>query len=295
MSNEFTNEDFSAMAAEMENEKKTFESPYWKPANEGTYALRIITPLKKFNEKLFYEKHDMHYINNRAYYCLNQSLKDKDGNVHEAEACPICAKSKQLYSISTKDTPEWKQAGELRKKERYVSRVVVRGKKTKDGADDEAKPEFWEFGKKIHDYFFELIKNNMAGNFLALKDGRDYMLVKKGTGRNSDYSASMIAMNQSPVFPLTDKEKLTKLLENLNNMEYSQLVEFRPASELKVAVDEYFNSSKEETTTSMPTPQAVNDLASDPLEQAVYGGASVAPTPAAPAVPDDIDDLLNSI
>lgn len=294
MSNEFTNEDFSAMAAEMENEKKTFESPYWKPANEGTYALRIITPLKKFNEKLFYEKHDMHYINNRGYYCLNQTLKDKDGNIHEAEACPICAKSKQLYSISTKDTPEWKQAGELRKKERYVSRVVVRGKKTKDGADDEAKPEFWEFGKKIHDYFFELIKNNMAGNFLALKDGRDYMLVKKGTGRNSDYSASMIAMNQSPVFPLTDKEKLTKLLENLNSMEYSQLVEFRPASELKAAVDEYFNSSKEETV-STPTPQAVNDLASDPLEQAVYGGASVAPTPASPAVPDDIDDLLNSI
>ena len=129
----------------------------------------------------------------------------------------------------------------------------------------------------------------MAGNFLALKDGRDYMLVKKGTGRNSDYSASMISMNQTPIFPLTDKEKLTKLLENLSTMEYSQLVEFRPAEELKAAVDEYFSTKKEDSTPA-------NDLASDPLEQAMYAGsATVAPAPAATNAPDDIDDLLNSI
>ena len=179
MENVFTDEDFSSMLGEMENEKaaSTFKSPYWKPANEGTYQIRLITPLKQFKERLFYEKHRMHYINNRAYYCLNQTLKDKYGNIHEAEACPICAKTKQLYNIATKGTEEWNIAGSLRAKDRYVARVIVRGKKNQDGSDDETKPEFWEFGSKIHEYFFTQVKIGEVGNFLSLKDGRDYNLV----------------------------------------------------------------------------------------------------------------------
>ena len=89
--------------------------------------------------------------------------------------------------------------------------IIVRGKKNADGQDDETKPEFWEFGMKIHEYFFNQIKLGQAGNFLSLKDGRDYLLTKKGTGRNTDYSASCLSMQQSPVF--SDVEKLKKLME----------------------------------------------------------------------------------
>jgi uncharacterized protein YlbG (UPF0298 family) len=287
MSNDFTNEDFNSMLKEMEDEKNsgTFQSPYWKPANEGTYQLRIITPLKQFGEKLFYEKHKMHYIGNKAFYCLNQTLKDKNGNIHEAEACPICAKSKQLYNSSTKGTEEWKIAGDLRAKDRFVSRVIVRGKKTKEGEDDETKPEFWEFGTKIHGYFFDQIKLGEAGNFLSLKDGRDYNLVKKGTGRNTDYSGSCLSMKQSAIF--TDTEKLKKLLEHLPQMEYSQLVEFSTAEDMKNAMNEALS---EEAAVENPAPAPVSDIDvySQPAE-------SVAPQTEEAPKTENIDDLLKMI
>jgi uncharacterized protein YlbG (UPF0298 family) len=287
MSNDFTNEDFNSMLKEMEDEKNsgTFQSPYWKPANEGTYQLRIITPLKQFGEKLFYEKHKMHYIGNKAFYCLNQTLKDKNGNIHEAEACPICAKSKQLYNSSTKGTEEWKIAGDLRAKDRFVSRVIVRGKKTKEGEDDETKPEFWEFGTKIHGYFFDQIKLGEAGNFLSLKDGRDYNLVKKGTGRNTDYSGSCLSMKQSAIF--TDTEKLKKLLEHLPQMEYSQLVEFSTAEDMKSAMNEALS---EEAAAENPAPAPVSDI--DVYSQPA---ASVAPQTEEAPKTENIDDLLKMI
>lgn len=284
MSNEFTNDDFQSMISEMENEKNasTFKSPYWKPATEGTYQLRIITPLKQFGEKLFYEKHKMHYLGQRGYYCLNQTLKDKNGNVHEPEQCPICAKSRALYNASTKGTEEWDLAGKLRAKDRYVCRVIVRGKTTADGQDDETKPEFWEFGTKIHGYFFDQIKLGEAGNFLSLKDeGRDYNLVKKGSGRNTDYSGSCLSMKQTPIF--TDVEKLKKLLEYLPKMEYSQLVEFVSADELKNALNDMLNGpavEEENNNNNISTTETV----------------SVNPTtPAAEEKVEDIDALLNMI
>lgn len=283
MSNEFTNDDFANMVSEMENEKNasSFKSPYWKPTAEGTYQLRIITPLKQFGEKLFYEKHKMHYLGQRGYYCLNQTLKDKNGNVHEAEQCPICAKSRALYSASTKGTEEWDLAGKLRAKDRYVCRVIVRGKTTPDGQDDETKPEFWEFGTKIHGYFFDQIKLGEAGNFLSLKDeGRDYNLVKKGSGRNTDYSGSCLSMKQSPIF--SDVEKLKKLLEYLPKMEYSQLVEFASVDELKNALNEMLNGPAVEENNNIPT---------DSKE-----ATSVNPTaPAEEEKVEDIDALLNMI
>ena len=287
MSNEFTNEDFASLASEMEKEATagSFQSPYWKPEKEGTYQLRIITPLKQFGEKLFYEKHKIHYINNRAYYCLNQTLKDKNGNIHEAEFCPICAKSKAIYNTSSRGTEEWNIASSLRAKDRFVSRVIVRGKKDKDGNDEETKPEFWEFGSKIHGYFFDQIKLGEAGNFLSLKEGRDYNLVKKGTGRNTDYSGSCLSMKQSEVFTEPEKlEKLKKLLEYLPKMEYSQLVEFVSADELKNALDESLNEKTNDTITEQ-------EMSSKATE-------SVAPTSAETPKEEqttDIDALLDMI
>lgn len=283
MSNDFTDSDFAGMLSAMEEENKqgTFVSPYWKPQSEGTFKIRLLTPLKQFNEKLFYEKHKMHYINNRAYFCLNQTLEDKNGNIHQAEACPICAKSKQLYSISQKGSEEWNIAGQLRAKDRYVARIIVRGKKDKDNNDDEAAPEFWEFGTKIHSYFFDQIRLGEVGNFLSLKDGRDYNLVKKGTGRNTDYSGSCLSMQTSPIF--TDPEKLKKLLENLPKMKYAQLVEFVSPEELSQVLAEFSGES-----TPAPAP-------ADNLDAFTQPATSVNPAPAQSDADKSIDDLLNMI
>lgn len=285
MSNDFTDSDFAGMLSAMEEENKqgTFVSPYWKPQSEGTFKIRLLTPLKQFNEKLFYEKHKMHYINNRAYFCLNQTLEDKNGNMHQAEACPICAKSKQLYSISQKGSEEWNIAGQLRAKDRYVARIIVRGKKDKDNNDNEASPEFWEFGTKIHSYFFDQIRLGEVGNFLSLKDGRDYNLVKKGTGRNTDYSGSCLSMQTSPIF--TDPEKLKKLLENLPKMKYAQLVEFASSEELSQALAEF---SGESASVVAPAP-------ADNLDAFAQPATSVNPAPAQSDADKSIDDLLNMI
>lgn len=291
--NEFTNEDFNSMLSEMESEatKGQFVSPYWKPSGDGTTKIRLITPLQQFNEKLFYQKMRYHYINNHAYLCPNQTLKDKNGNIHEAEACPVCAKSKQLYNISQKGSEEWTIAGQLRAKDRYVSRVVVRGKKDKDGNDDEAKPEFWEFGQKIHEYFFNAIKMGEYGNFLSLKEGRDYILVKKGTGRSTSYDGSCLSVQQSPIF--TDKEKLLKLVDNLQKMDYSQLVQFVSVEELKAALDEHLNTGTEETPAQSFVSGGTPEV--DPLDP--YSQTSVNPTAetSKPEEAQSIDDILNMI
>lgn len=289
MSNDFTNEDFASMLSEMENEAKkgSFVSPYWKPENEGVSKIRVLTPLKAFSEKLFYQKHMMHYVNNRAYFCLNQTLKDKNGELHEAEQCPLCQKASQIYRVSQRGTEDWNIAGSLRAKERFVSRVIVRGKKDPDGTDTEAKPVFWEFGKKIHDTFFNAISTGEYGNFLSLKEGRDYNLVKKGTGRNTDYSGSALSVNTSPVF--TDVEKIKVLQAELPKMEYSQLVEFKTKQEMQAALDEMFNGTVDTPVAPAPAVDTLN-----PFEQPATSVNPVAPAPAA-ETPTDIDQLLDMI
>ena len=81
MSNDFTNEEYNAMLLAMEKEANASKGStlYWNPKNEGTYPIRFISPLTKtFNEVLFYQKHRLHYVNRKPYFCLNQTLTDKN-------------------------------------------------------------------------------------------------------------------------------------------------------------------------------------------------------------------------
>lgn len=288
--NDFTNEDFNLILGEMEKEQNSgkFQSLYWKPTGDGIFPIRIMTPLTKtFGEKLFYQHHKVHYVNNHAYFCLNQTLKDKNGNVHNAESCPFCNKSKQIYSVSEKGSEDWGVANSLRAKDRYVSRIIIRGKKDNDGNDTEYKPEFWEFGSKIYEYFFNQIKMGI-GNFLSLKEGRDYNLVKKGTGRSTSYDGSSLSLNTSPVF--TDPEKLKKLLEELPKMDYSQLVEFVSPEEMKSALDEMFNGGQTEIVIGAPVADSL-----DPMSQPAASVNPVAQTTQPKEGEPSLDELLNMI
>ena len=286
---EFGTSDVSALLAEMDNEESTGKamSLYWTPKNEGTTAIRFLPQLKTFNEKLFYQKHRIHWVGGKSYYCLNQTLVDKDGNLHEAESCPFCTKSKQLYNSSERGSEEWSLAGELRAKDRYASRIIVRGKKDKDGNDTEFKPEFYEFGSKIHEMIKQTLVLGECGDVFSLKEGRDFNLSKKGVKKNTDYSGSTFSMKQSPIF--TDVTKLKALMAELPKMEYKQLVTFETKETLENVLKEYLGESKEEV--SFKSSETISD-------DDIFGVAKeiVKEEPKEESNPDeDLDALLNSI
>lgn len=287
--------DLGAMLSEIEQEDKAGkgQSLYWKPKNEGITKIRFIPPLQKlFGEKIPYERHRVHYINSKMYFCLNQTLKDKDGNIHEACACPICQKSKQIYDSSERGTEDWQTAGDLRAKDRFVSRVIIRGKTDSDGKDAESVPEFYEFGKKIRDLIVAATRSREYGNPFDLKNGRDFSLSKRGTGKNTDYSGSMFSGNQSAIFTSGDvRGKVADLFERLKTMSYSQLVSFESYDVLAAALKDYLNGGSSEAES--PADSGITD-------DMVYGGASKAPAAveekkAEESPEDDIDALLNSI
>lgn len=297
---EFGNDEVASMldAMKQEDEAGKFSSKYWSPKKEGITKIRFLPRLNNFGEKLFYQKHMVHYINGRPYMCLEQTLTDKDGNVHQAETCPFCQKSKQLYKASNGDRdhpdPAWKMAGELRAKERYVSRVIVRGNKNDKEEDIEWKPEFYEFGKGIREMVIAAIESGEYGNPLDLKAGRDFSINKKGQKKQTKYDGSMFSGNSTPVF--NDATKLKALLAELPKMEYKQLVEFETAEELTKALKEYMNGgSSEEDDSSKEKEVEETAISFDEMDNAVYGSkpSKVEDEPADES--EDIDALLDSI
>ena len=294
---EFGTSNVAAMVAAMEDEDKAgkFQSKYWSPKKEGITKIRFLPNLSSFGETLFYQKQKVHYVGGRPYLCLNQKLTDKDGNIHEPEECPFCKKSSQFYNLANgdKDSPEWKKGGELRAKERFVSRVIVRGNKNDKDEDIEYKPEFYEFGTKIREIIMTAFKDPEMGDPLDLKAGRDFNLKKTGTKRNTDYSGSNFSVNTSTIF--TDATKLKALLAELPKMSYDQLVEFETYDTLKNVLKEYLsNGSEEEEDEEI---EKVKET--DPIEEAMYASkpakkAAVDEDEDPASEEEDIDALLNS-
>ena len=287
---EFGTDDREEVLAAMreEDEAGSFKSKYWRPTKEGTTKIRFLPKLKSFGEKLFYQKHMVHYIDGKPYFCLNQTLVDKDGNLHEAEDCPFCQKSKQIYKVAEKKTPEWDLAGELRAKERFVSRIIVRGNKDKDDNDIEYKPEFFEYGQTIREMIMTALDSGEFGYPLDLKTGRDFTINKKGQKKQTKYDGSMFSGTSTPIF--TDATKLKALLAELPNMEYKQLVEFGTKEEYKKVLKEFLASGSDDDEVADEAPE------SDSLEEAVYASkpAKAKEEPAADEG-EALDALLNSI
>ena len=285
--------DMNAMLAEMDREENAGKSAslFWSPKAEGITPIRFLKPLQTFDEKLFFRRYRMHYVNGRAYFCLNQTMKDKNGNLHEAETCPICQKVKQMYNVAQRGTPEWDKAGSLRAKDRFVSRIIVRGNKDEKGESTEWKPEFYEFGNKIYGMIKDAMKLGEVGDFLSLREGRDFNLSKKGQKRNTDYTGSAFSMKVSEIFPLTTdagKINLKKMMEELPKMNYDQLISFETADTLKNALAEALDEQLAEPVAAAPV--------DDPLgADAIFGSAPVAETPKEDAANSELEALLNSI
>jgi hypothetical protein len=230
-----------AMLAAMESDQKGGASSFWTPeADENN--IRFLPPVKSKQEVLPYFHHKVHWIDGTPYECIAQSFTDKKGNFHEAETCPACKQSKKLYKIGEKDSEERDLAYELSGKDRYVFRIV-------DRAKDEATrviPEFYEVGPTIFKKFFGIMKGGKYGNIVHPLEGRDFIIDKQGTGRRTNYDNSMPDPNITQIF--SDKAELTAVLTAIKEMDYSQLVQFPSADEIKIAVDEFLGSD--------PTPEA---------------------------------------
>lgn len=287
---EFADDDISTMLSEMENDsKKTFVKKFWSlPSDfEGTQKIRFLPQSKSLGEKVFYKKHRVHWLNGVPFECLSQTMIDKDGKLHEAEDCPICKYVKKLYAIAgdEKESEEKRIAGSISAKDRYIFRVIVRGKRDKDGNNTEAFPEFYEAGKTIFENLYLILKGGEYGNFLSIAEGRDYNLTKRGKGRNSKYDGSMPAANPSPVF--TDKEQLQILIKNISEMNFDKLIEFKTYDEVKEAINNFIN------------PVGENGNSSDVIEEKIVVGATPSSTILNSSkkedtnVEDDIDAILN--
>ena len=227
-----TKEEKQAMIDAMKKEAEGNKGKFWSPPSkeEGNFPIRILPPMKKFEEIKFYFLHLVHWIDGTPYECLKQTLTDKFGKVHEAEPCPVCNFVKKLYNTAERDSDEWKLAGELNAKQRRVSRVVVRGK------DDETKPEFYEYGPTIYKILFHIITETKFGNIVDAKNGRDFCIAKSGTGRRAKYDTSGPDADKGPIFE--NVEDIKKLFENAMKMNYNSLIEFPTFDTINTALNE---------------------------------------------------------
>lgn len=255
--------EYDDMVKAMQQEKEGGSSKFWRPGSkkEGKFPIRILPPMKKNGEKTFFFSYKTHFINGVPYECANQTLTDAQGELHKAQPCPVCAFVSKLYNSSERDSDEWKLAGSLKARKRYISRIVVRGK------DDETQPEFYEYGPKIWEKLYNILVESEFGNILDAKDGRDFIIHKSGTGRASNYDNSTPSLEKTPIFD--DKDKIVKCLTKASEMKYSDLIDFITANELEKVLSNYIHNSdessaepKQENNHSAPKSNQ-NDLKAD--------------------------------
>lgn len=258
--------DIQKMIQAMDEEAKG-NTTFWTP-EEGKNAIRILPPLKKKEEVVFFFSHKTHWIDGTPYECLNQNMTDKHDNIHTAEHCPACAMSKKLYRIGDENSEERELARQLNASSRYVYRIVVRG------AEDETQPEFYETGPAIFKKLYNIIKDGEYGVIVDPIKGRDFIVDRQGTGRRTNYDASLPAAKESPIF--SDKEKMKVLFQNAEKLDYYSLIEFASADELKKAVKRFLNPTSEETEEEKPAPKK-KAASSDDFEE---------------SSDDQIDDIL---
>lgn len=272
-------DEFEEMIASMKADKAGGGAKkFWTPPSdkEGTFPIRILPRIKEKGEKVFYQKHAVHWVDKKSYECLSQTMTDKDGKVHESEECPVCRFVKKLYDTSERDSDDWKLASSMRRQDRYVYRVVVRGK------ENETEPEFYETGKTIFEILFHLIAETDFADITNMKDGRDFILSKKGTGRLAKYETSSPSASPTQVFAKV--EDLKTLVENMKKMDYSSLIEFTSSESLKKTLQEFISGETSEETVPEKSAKTTERTESKPVQKT------------APKVSDvDEDDSINDI
>lgn len=286
-----TNEEQKAMLDAMKTDKEGGKRKFWSVDSkfEGTKTIRILPPLSKKGETRFYFPHKVNWIDRVPYEALDQTVFNPDGTVlHEACDDPVQNYVKKLYRNSERGSDEWKLAGELNARPRYISRIIVR---SPDDRKSETQPVFYEYGPTIYNMLYHIMTETDFGIIVDPKNGRDYNLTKLGTGRQSKYDTSTPSANVSPVF--NDKEMLREMFENAMNMDYTNLIQFVSPEEKKDALFSSLGiSTKKQTVVEKPAPKPAPPVDDEVEEEFNY-------EPDNETVEDsddgdsDIDDILN--
>ena len=227
--------DFDKMLKDMKEDSTGENNSFFRPQKEGTYKIRFLPPLK--DEKLFYHKRLLHWVDQKPVLCLNQELLDKNDELHRPENCYACSVSKRLYTISNENSPERDLAFKIRRQARYTYRIL-------DRKSEEKTPLFYESGKSIFDSLFAVLNDPEWGNILHPLNGRDYNLVKTGIGVLTKYDKSNPAPNVSPIFK--DKKEIRDLLFDVApKLKYSSTIEFISADDLRDNLNNFIRGSQE--------------------------------------------------
>lgn len=285
MLNDFV--DLNDMVNEIE---KTTAKKFWRPTLPKT-NVRILPPIKANQERLPFISHKVHWINGQPYECLNQTMVDKNGEMHTATECPICKMAKQLYAAKTDEAMAL--AKQISAKTRYVARIIVRDDKTLGDT-----PVFYELPFSIYDKFKNAIASKEWGSLVGPMDGRDLEIVKNGEGKYTNYDASSFKPVTSKIFE--DTTHMVEILQQAKDMSYNSLISFQDAETLKAAamdneeVARFFGTSTPVTTVAQSKPVEYVVSNDDLIPQAAV--AVVHPTEApATTTGSDIDDLLASL
>lgn len=209
----------------MEELKKQEGIKYWRPV-AGKNTIRILPPNPKNGEKVHYFTHKVHWLDKKPYECLDQNLVDKDGHMHAREKCPICEIANKLRNGSLEDQ---KISKDICAKYKYVTRVLVR-----DNEEYKKTPVFYELGSKINKKIINLIQEGEWGSIVGVVDGRDFNLVKEGSGMLTSYDNSNLKPNVTPI--LSTSKEILDVLNKTTEMSYNSIISFRPKDVLEEAV-----------------------------------------------------------
>jgi len=235
------------MLSAMKQDKEGGKAKFWSPGGnfEGTKTIRILPPLKKLNERVFYFSHKVHFIGGMPFEDLEQTIYDENGKlIHEPEPDPVNAFVKNLYRGAEKGSDEWKLASTLKFRQRYISRIIVRDR---ENPNSEIQPVFYEYGPTIYNILYHIMTETDFGNIVDPKNGRDFSLTKTGIGRQSKYETSTPSANQTSIF--NDATKLKEMFDNAMLMTYSSLIEFHSREEKERALREFLGEDVTSTKT----------------------------------------------
>lgn len=280
----FTQEDYKAMQEEMKKEG-TKNSIFWSP-KEGKNPIRILPPLKNKSEKVFYFHHRVHFIGGVAYESLNQDIIDSQGEFHKARKSSLDLMAQKFWDAGERGSEEWEIAKQLSASDRYIYRIIARGK------DDETNPELYETGPLIFKMLKNIILDGEYGPIISpFEDGRDFVINREGTGPQTSYKSSMPAANTSPAFKT--KEMLAMCLKNASELDFNSIINLPTDDQVKLALEEWMDAKgvldPSKTTVSVsrqaaPAQQKTAQAQTPAKQEVAKEEASLSS--------DDVDDLL---
>ena len=220
---------------QLQNQTSTKEN-FWKP-DPGKTQIRIV-PYKHNKDNPFIELYFHYGLGKNKTYLSPVSFGKPD---------PVNEFADKLKSTGDKD--EWIQGKRLEPKMRTFAPVIVRGKES-EGV------KFWGFGKTVYQELLSIIADPDYGDITDPINGRDVVVERitpAEAGNQYGKTTIRVKPNQIPI--TEEKELLEKIFNSQVNL--TELYNEPTYEELKEALDNFFNPSDDDVSTTSTTPNGV--------------------------------------